>query len=181
MHRLRTPNEGINQRYLKKWSDVADKICFGRAVKAISSTGVRSLCSIPPTTDTQRRHKSKKYENLVRCGRQNMLRPYLNICEWEWIFGLSVKAISSPGVRRVCLKLKKSIVCRSNWKIFFWILKIGQNLHRVCVWGKGKSRFIIFVLNEYETLSESLLKKIPLFLISKKKKPKLKTQIWAET
>ena len=24
---LRTPNEGINQRYLKNWADVADKIC----------------------------------------------------------------------------------------------------------------------------------------------------------
>ena len=28
-HGLRTPNEGINQRYLKNWADVADKICFG--------------------------------------------------------------------------------------------------------------------------------------------------------
>ena len=28
-HGLRTPNEGINQRNLKIWSDVADKICFG--------------------------------------------------------------------------------------------------------------------------------------------------------
>ena len=27
---LRTPNEGINQRYLKNLADVADKICFGR-------------------------------------------------------------------------------------------------------------------------------------------------------
>ena len=27
---LRTPNEGINQRYLKNWADVADKLCFGR-------------------------------------------------------------------------------------------------------------------------------------------------------
>ena len=58
-HGLRTPNEGINQRYLKNWADVADKICFGhtylkiwewewifgRAVKAISSLGVRSPCS----------------------------------------------------------------------------------------------------------------------------------------
>ena len=26
---LRTPNEGINQRNLKIWGDVADKICFG--------------------------------------------------------------------------------------------------------------------------------------------------------
>ena len=29
-HGLRTPNEGINQRYLKNWADVADKIRFGR-------------------------------------------------------------------------------------------------------------------------------------------------------
>ena len=29
-HGLRTPNEGVNQRYLKNWADVADKICFGR-------------------------------------------------------------------------------------------------------------------------------------------------------
>ena len=29
-HGLRTPNEGINRRYLKNWADVADKICFGR-------------------------------------------------------------------------------------------------------------------------------------------------------
>ena len=26
-HGLRTPNEGRNQRYLKNWADVADKIC----------------------------------------------------------------------------------------------------------------------------------------------------------
>ena len=29
-HGLRTPNEGINQRYLKNWANVEDKICFGR-------------------------------------------------------------------------------------------------------------------------------------------------------
>ena len=28
-HGLRTPNEGINQRNLKFWADVADNICFG--------------------------------------------------------------------------------------------------------------------------------------------------------
>ena len=27
VHGLWTPNEGINQRYLKNWSDVEDKIC----------------------------------------------------------------------------------------------------------------------------------------------------------
>ena len=46
-HGLWTPKEGINQRYLKNWADVADKIwdwdwIFCRAVKAISSLGVRS-------------------------------------------------------------------------------------------------------------------------------------------
>ena len=30
VHGLRTPNEGINQRYLKHWAEMADKICFGR-------------------------------------------------------------------------------------------------------------------------------------------------------
>ena len=30
IHGLRTPNEDINQRYLKNWAEVADKICFGR-------------------------------------------------------------------------------------------------------------------------------------------------------
>ena len=29
-HGLRTPNEGINKRYLANWADVADKICFRR-------------------------------------------------------------------------------------------------------------------------------------------------------
>ena len=29
-HGLRTPNEGINQKYLKNLADVADKTCFGR-------------------------------------------------------------------------------------------------------------------------------------------------------
>ena len=29
-HGLRTPNEDINQRYLKNWTGVADKISFGR-------------------------------------------------------------------------------------------------------------------------------------------------------
>ena len=32
-HGLRTPNEGINQRNLTFWADVADKICFGRTYK----------------------------------------------------------------------------------------------------------------------------------------------------
>ena len=56
-HRLRIPNEDINQRNLKIWADVADKIwpypkiwdwqlIFGRAVKAISSPDVRDVSQI---------------------------------------------------------------------------------------------------------------------------------------
>ena len=33
MHGLWKPNEGINQRNLRIWADVADKICFGRTYK----------------------------------------------------------------------------------------------------------------------------------------------------
>ena len=34
-HRLRTPNEGINQKNLKIWANVADKICLGRTYQKI--------------------------------------------------------------------------------------------------------------------------------------------------
>ena len=36
-HGLRTPNEGINQRNLKFWADVADKIGFGRTYRIVAS------------------------------------------------------------------------------------------------------------------------------------------------
>ena len=42
--------------------------------------------------------KWKIFEKLGRCGKQNMLWPYLKIWEWEWIFGHVVKAISSLDV-----------------------------------------------------------------------------------
>ena len=63
---------------------------------------VNVIQSWPRTTDTQWKHKSQISEKLGRCGRQNMLRPYLNIWEWEWIFGRAVKATFSLGVRSPC-------------------------------------------------------------------------------
>ena len=60
---------------------------------------MRSKTAQPRTTDTQWRHKSKKSEILGRCGRQNMLRPYLKMWDWDLILGRAVKAISSLGVR----------------------------------------------------------------------------------
>ena len=56
-------------------------------------------CSHARTTDTQWSHKSKISEKLGRCGRQNMIWPYLKIWDWDLIFGCAVKAISSLGVR----------------------------------------------------------------------------------
>jgi hypothetical protein len=41
-------------------------------------------------------------EKLGRCGRQNMLWPYIKIWDWDRIFGRAVKAISSLGVRSPC-------------------------------------------------------------------------------
>ena len=34
-HGLWTPNEGINQKYLKNWADVADKISLGHTYKFV--------------------------------------------------------------------------------------------------------------------------------------------------
>ena len=51
------------------------------------------------TMETQCRHKSKKSENLGRSGRQNMLRPYQKIWNWDLIFGCAAKDISLPGIR----------------------------------------------------------------------------------
>jgi hypothetical protein len=85
-HGLRIPNEGINQRYLKNWADVVDKICFGlgylkiwdwdwifgRAV-TIFSLGVRSPCSFHITWLGQKNSKpdfliewsSNKIKNIL--------------------------------------------------------------------------------------------------------------------
>ena len=84
----------------------------------------RATCTEPRPTDTQWRHKSKKSENLGWCGRQNMLRPYLQIWEWVLIFGRAVKAISSPCVRSPCLTLLSNSSCTNlEQHQFFWVPK----------------------------------------------------------
>ena len=42
-HGLRTPNEGINQRSLKIWAYVADKICFSHTLKFGSGSWFSAL------------------------------------------------------------------------------------------------------------------------------------------
>ena len=84
-------------------------------------------CIWSRTTDTQWNHNSKFFENFSRFGRQNILRPYLKICEWDWIFGRAVKAISSLGVRSWCIWcffdyiLSKYFVfmCSYSWYFIF--------------------------------------------------------------
>ena len=71
------------------------------------------------TTDTQLRQKSTKSEILGRCGRQNMLRPYLKIWDWDLIFGLAVKAISSLGVRSPWLQSFGFLSDICSW-LGFW-------------------------------------------------------------
>ena len=90
--------------------------------------GFELICIYSRTTDTQWRHKSKKSEKLGRCGRQNMLRPYLKIWEWEWIFGCAVKVISSPGVRSPCSTTYFSEKIRDIY-FFYKSLKIDLPIH----------------------------------------------------
>ena len=81
--------------------------------------------------DTQWRHISKKYENLGRCGRQNMLRPYLKIWDWEWIFGPAVLAISSLGIRSLLLLLTPYFLFCLPWgqlRLLFFSKKLIQTI-----------------------------------------------------
>ena len=114
----------------------------------------------PRTTDTQWRHKTKISEKLGRCGRQNMLRPYLKIWEWEWIFGRAVKFsfslivyfrttqhhISSLGVRSpwyklchyVCHTVSYLYSCNTHYTHLGWyrvpVSKIRRILNKTVYW-----------------------------------------------
>ena len=69
------------------------------------------------TTDTQWRHKSKKSEILGRCGKQNMLRPYLKNWDCDLIFSRAVKPIASLGVRSLCSGWRIALSWPISWKI----------------------------------------------------------------
>ena len=83
----------------------------------------------PRTTDTQWRHKSKISEKKGRCGRHNMLQPYLKIWEWEWIFRVwyvSTKIIKGAIKNGKFFVFKKLFLYNRNHLIFsaicFWYL-----------------------------------------------------------
>ena len=73
-------------------------------------------------------------ENLGRCGRQNMLPPYLKIWEWEWIFGRAVKVISSLDVRSPCFE-------PLHFSGLFWTWNSVNDLTSVHVNTKCREKF----------------------------------------
>ena len=73
---------------------------FDNLIFLVSSSPSKSWL-MSRTTDTQWRHESKKFENLGRRGRQNMLRPCLKIWDWDLIFGHAVKAISNQSIYNI--------------------------------------------------------------------------------
>ena len=83
---------------------------------------------------------------MGRCGRQNMLRPYLKI--WEWIFDRAVKAISSLGVRSPCLgpciAESKGVLLLSNTLIEFYFKQQNYfdnplRLHKTLLLSSGET------------------------------------------
>ena len=107
---------------------------------------------VPRTTDTQWRQKSNISEKLGWCGSQNMLRPYLKIWDWDWIFGRAVKAISSLGVRSPCTYLCTMYICS------MYLLTYFAKAHD-SVWHK-----ISPLLNHYELKCVTLPKTQLLFM-----------------
>ena len=74
------------------------------------------------TTDIQWRHKSKISEELGLCGKQNMLWPYLKIWEWEWVFGRSMKDISTLGVYIVRWMKQLMSICWKHIVLLKWTM-----------------------------------------------------------
>ena len=111
-------------------------ISFYCSLKSIDNFHIKERYIQPRTTDTQWRHKSKISEKLGRCGRQNMLRPFLKIWEWEWIFGRAVKAISSLGVRSLCIKSSDNyyIMQHSFFSNFSWMFLNPNNFFQLKFW-----------------------------------------------
>ena len=105
------------------------------------------------------KEKSKKSENLGRCGRQNVLRPYLKIWNWDWIFGRALKTFSSLGVR-------------SPW--YDLLLELGGNKTNcpLCTYQIGRCLLTFFFQSARQSLDRSnnseLLRHFYIIFISKK-------------
>ena len=99
IHETFVTNNGISETWLVRLNCT---LSFApMSIKSVGKTW--DLSSLQARTmDTQWRNKSKISEKLGQCDRQNMLRPYLKIWDWDWIFSRVVKAISSLGVRSPC-------------------------------------------------------------------------------
>ena len=86
------------------------------------------------------RYTSKISEKLGRCGRQNMLWPYLKIWEPEWIFGRAVKAISSLSVRvRECNQCNDGKLSGNGIYFYHFLLLTTKRF-------LGRLQFLLFVV-----------------------------------
>ena len=63
-----------------------------------------------------------------RYGRQNILRQYLKICDWDLIFGRAVKAFSSLGVRSPCMC---SMIIKPDDYITYFFVRTYYSVHAV--------------------------------------------------
>ena len=92
----------------------------------------RFFSSLAWTTDIKWRQESKISEKLGRYGRQNMLQPYLKICDWDWIFGCVVKTNSSLGLRSPCNRpCARTLQCKQVLLHTYqnWTTSFRYNLH----------------------------------------------------
>ena len=97
----------------------------------------KTIYTVPRTTDAKWRHKSKISEKLGQCGKHNIFRQYLKIWDWDWIFGITVKAISSQGVRSPCTVQLISVPDQpGRIQMHYWILKTNSWLswYIYCGW-----------------------------------------------
>ena len=112
-HGLRTLNEGINQRYLKNWD--WDWI-FGRAVKAISSLGVRSPWLQPYLCCwlVLHIHVHTNYLPYLVCSVIHNHKQHQLIPQWVGIFSLQT---ISFNLLSICFELTSKWVLRSNFLV----------------------------------------------------------------
>ena len=104
-------------------------------------------------------------EKLGRCGRPNMPRPYLKICDWDWIFGRAVKAISSLGIRAVahgCTSSDKSAIrpCSNlAHELHTYLLNLWADFQ---LWStKRANKFIFHIHIKVEKILKGRLDSIP--------------------
>ena len=83
----------------------------------------------PQATDTQWRHKSKKSEIWGWCGRQNMLRPYLNFRKFGiGIWFLAMQWRRFPHCASVVREIN-NLIYKVFWTFLNLVIKVGTDIY----------------------------------------------------